>query len=160
MCKETLLYSVVLKNSVEIDFRLRKLMIYASFYKIHELNITFCSMYTVQVGSWSGHHPTLWRVTDTYFYSASLRTGQTHGFQNLTYSSGKTPDPFQKRRLSPLPEPCLDKFCFSSHFTACWVCLSSVSLGHCAWKAHSIPKFLHSLFCLLNHGHLADGQNP
>lgn len=123
-------------------------MIYASFYKIHELNITFCSMYTVQVGSWSEHHPTLWRVTDTYFYSAPLRTGQIHGFQNLTYSSGKTPDPFQKRRLSPLPEPCLDKFCISSHFTACWVCLSSVSLGHCAWKAHSIPKFLHSLFSL------------
>lgn len=58
-CKGSLLNSVVFKKSVEIDFRLRKLMIFTLFfpYKMHGFDNTFCSMYTVRMGCLTEHAP-------------------------------------------------------------------------------------------------------
>lgn len=147
-CKGSLLNSVVLKKSVEIDFRLRKLMIFYPFfpYKMHEFDITICSMYTVRMGCLTEDAPHALRLNWHIFHSFSSGTGQINRFQNLTYSSGKKPWSTPERSLSFCPEPCLDKFRFSSHFTACWVCLSVSALATAPGKSTrpSIPEFLHT----------------
>lgn len=116
----------------------------------------------VWVGRLTEHAPHALRHNWPIFHSSSLGTGQINRFQNLTYSSEKSPDPHQKRSLSFCPEPCLDKFCFSSHFYR----LLSLSVRCQPWPLrlesppiHPSQSFSTSLFCLLNCDYLAPGQN-
>lgn len=101
-CKGALLNPVVKKKSVEIDFRLRKLMIFTLFFPTKFMGLILHSEACPRFrwGICQNRHPILWGVTDTQFYSSSLGTGQINWLQNLTYSSGKTPDAHQKRSLS------------------------------------------------------------
>lgn len=136
-------------------------MIFTLFSPTKCIDITFCSMYTVWRGCLTEHAPHALRRNWHIFHSSSSGTGQINWFQNLTYSSGKSPDPHQKG-ASPFALNPVWISSASAHILppAEFVCPCQPWPLHLeSPPVHPSRSFSTSLFCLLNCDYLAPGQN-